>query len=262
MNPKIAYFGGEPLSVPVLNELKQAGILPELVVCSPDRPVGRKQALTPPPTKVWAQKHGIEAFQPVSYKEKAEIEKVLDDDFDLFVVVAYNFILPEWVLELPKHKTINVHPSLLPKLRGPSPIRSAIANDDREAIGVSVMLLDNEMDHGPLLAQQVMPIADEYWPIDGQELDKGLANLGGALLADTIPQWLTGKIEPTEQAHDAATYTEKLTRADGELALNPHNLPTSDAAFQALLKIRAFSGWPETFFVHEGKRVKIKEAEL
>tara|TARA_B100000508_G_scaffold38018_1_gene29785 strand:- start:3005 stop:3886 length:882 start_codon:yes stop_codon:yes gene_type:complete len=259
---RFVFFGGEPLSVPVLEELKVENQLPELIVCSPDKPVGRKQVMTPPPVKVWAEENGIEVFQPTSYKDESTREKLETVDADLFVVVAYNKILPKWLLDLPKHGTLNVHPSLLPKLRGASPIRTAIKDDLREDIGVTVMLLDEEMDHGPILDQIIVPIADENWPVSGPELDLALARTGGALLSSTLPEWIAGNIDPQEQDHEQATYCGKLTKADSELEIDPLNLPTGDAAWQAWLKINAFIGIGDTFFMHEGKRVKISEAEL
>ena len=275
-NPRFVYFGGEPLSVPVLEELKVAGMLPSLIVCNPDRPAGRKHVLTPPPIKVWALENGIEVWQPDNFKNKDEAFSNLgvrplnaksssspaSNEWDVFVVVAYNKILPKWLLEIPEHDTVNVHPSLLPLLRGASPIRSAILHDMREEIGVSVMQLDEQMDHGPILAQMRMHIAEENWPIRGTELDVALAQMGGSLLAATLPDYLAGNIDPQEQDHNAATYCGRLERAMGELHIDPHNLPVGDEAYQVLLKIRAFDEYPGTFFMHEGKRVKIKDAEL
>lgn len=258
---KIAFFGGEPLSVPTLEELKVAGIMPDLIVCNPDRRSGRKMTLTPPPTKIWAEANNIEVLQPENYKDESIKQKLTTENFDLFIVVAYGKILPKWLIDLPKHKTINVHPSLLPKFRGPSPIRSAILDDTRET-GVTIMQMDEEMDHGPIITQMKMEISPANWPIDGNELDLGLARMGGALLASIIPDWLAGKITPTPQNHNEATFCKKITKEMGELNLNPHDLPTGNEAYQNLLKIRAFAGWPETFFIHENKRYKIKSAEL
>jgi methionyl-tRNA formyltransferase len=258
---KIAFFGGEPLSIPVLEELKNAGIIPDLVVCNPDRSSGRKMVLTPPPIKVWSKENNIEVFQPETYKDEVVKQKLIDDKFDLFIVVAYGKILPKWLVNLPRLKTINVHPSLLPQLRGPSPIRSAILNDMRET-GVTIMQMDDEMDHGPIITQKIMDISPENWPIDGAELDLAMAHLGGALLASIIPDWIDGKITPTPQDHDKATYCTKITKDMAELKIDPHNLPSGSEAYQTLLKIRAFAGWPETFFIHDGKRYKIKQAEI
>lgn len=257
---KIAYFGGEPIGTPILETLLDAGITPALIICNPDRPSGRGHKLTPPPLKVLAEERDIPLWQPESFKDKMAVSEKLAD-FDLFVVVAYNKILPRWLIELPKHKTINVHPSLLPKLRGANPIRTAILEDTPEEVGVSIMLLDEKMDHGPLLAQEKLEISENAWPMRGQELDAALATLGGELLADTIPKYLNKTLTPTTQNHDAATYTKKMEKTDGELLFNPHNLPSGNEAYQTLLKIRAYDGWPGTYFMHDGKRIKIKDAE-
>lgn len=255
------YFGGEPIGVPILTELKAAQMLPSLVVCNPDRPVGRKQVLTPPPVKVWAEKNNIPVWQPESFKDQEAVTNKLKS-FDLFVVVAYNKILPKWLIEMPKHSTLNVHPSILPLLRGASPIRSAILQDMRDQVGISIMQLDEKMDHGPILVQMNMSIGAENWPVRGSQLDEAIAHMGGALLADTIPKWIAGEITLTEQFHAAATYCPRLDRSMGELTLDPHNLPTGSDAYQALLKIRAFDGFPGTFFIQGNKRVKIADATI
>jgi|AntRauTorcE11897_2_1112592.scaffolds.fasta_scaffold02275_4 methionyl-tRNA formyltransferase len=264
MNPdiKFAYFGGEPLGVPVLEELKKAGLLPSLIVCNPDRPVGRSQELTAPPLKIWAAKNNIEVFQPNSYKEQAEFERLLRHDWDVFVVVAYNFILPQWFLELPKKGVLNVHPSLLPSLRGASPIRTAIKDNLVDDIGVTVMLLDEKMDHGPILEQeQFVPNANK-WPLSGPVLDGFLAKMGGRLLADVLPAWVHDEISPQEQDESLATYCPKLTKSDGELRINPTKLPTGTPATICWHTIQAFEGIGQTFFIHNQKRVKIAKAEL
>ncbi len=258
---KIAFFGGEPLSMPVLEELKVTGIIPNLIICSPDALVGRKQILTPPPAKIWAEKNNIPILQPLTFKNVSEIKGLTDQAWDLFVVVAYNRILPKWILDIPKKGTLNVHPSLLPKFRGASPIRSAILNNVRET-GVSIIQLDEKMDHGPIVAQMKTEISPDNWPIDGIKLDGALALQGGAMLAAIIPEYLAGKIVPTAQDHSQATFCTKITKDMSELKLDPYNLPTGAEAYQMLLKIRAFAGWPETFFIHENKRYKIKQAEI
>lgn len=257
---KFAYFGGEPLGVPVLEELKAADLLPSLIVCNPDRPSGRGQQLTPPPVKVWAEENRIEIFQPTNYKDDISKTRLEAEDWDVFVVVAYNFILPEWLLQLPKHQTLNVHPSLLPKLRGASPIRTAILEDLREDVGVTVMLLDSEMDHGPILDQEQILIADENWPLPGPELDTLLAKAGGELLAEILPAWVTGKLSPQEQDHNLATYCTRFEKGQNELAIDPHHLPSGETAWKMWLKINAFAGIGDTYFVHNQKRIKIKQA--
>jgi len=261
-NAKIAFFGGEPLGVPTLEELYIANILPSLIVCNPDRKAGRGQALTPPPVKVWAIEHDIEVFQPESYKDTSALGRIVHEEWDLFVVVAYNFILPKWFLEIPKKGVINVHPSLLPKLRGASPIRTAIKNNLRERVGVSIMLMDEKMDHGALLDQMEMEIADDEWPIAGPALDLALARMGGAMLAHTIPAWLADSITPTEQDHEHATYTHRFQKEDAEITIDPLHLPTAEAAKNALHHIYAFQGIGDSYFVYKDVRVKIKQATL
>ncbi len=260
--PRIAFFGGEPLGLASLKALCAAGPIPSLVICNPDRPSGRGQQVRINPIKEWSLEHQLMVFQPESYKDKEVPSHLLEAEWDLFVVVAYNFILPKWLLDIPKHGVINVHPSLLPKLRGASPIRTAILEDLRDEVGVSIMLMDEKMDHGPLLAQEPVIIPESEWPISGPKLDERLAVKGGDMLAATIPLWLAGSLTPKEQEHVAATYTKKFEKADSELFLDPQNLPQGDEAQTLLLKIKAFAGMLDTFFMDNGKRVKIKDATL
>lgn len=259
---KIAFFGGEPLGLPALQSLVQAGLKPELVICNPDRPSGRGLELKSPPVKVWAEQNGMVVFQPTSYKEKdkGDLNQLTDTPWDLFVVVAYNFILPKWFLKLPKHGVVNVHPSLLPKLRGASPIRTAILENRRDEVGVSIMLMDEKMDHGPLLAQT--PLTLNEWPISGPLLDDMLGQIGGEMLARTIPKWLASDITPTEQDHDNATYTKKFEKSEAELLFEATSLPTGNEALVILSKIHAFAGLADCYFFDNGVRVKIKAAEI
>src|SRR5258708_5123149 len=120
------FFGTPALSVQVLEELAHNNLLPELIVASPDKPQGRKLVLTPPPTKVWAAAHGIPVIQPKTLKTDDGIEELLKKQYDFFVVAAYGKIIPQRIIDLPKKGVINVHPSLLPKFRGASPIRTQI----------------------------------------------------------------------------------------------------------------------------------------
>ena len=260
---KFCYFGGEPLGVPVVDVLHTHGFTPALVVCNPDRPRGRGQAFTPPPLKQWATRHQVSVAQPSSWQEHSVLPLLADQTWDVFVVVAYNHILPTWLIELPQHGTLNLHPSLLPKLRGPSPIRTAILENQREAIGVTIMQMDEEMDHGAIIHQSAHAIADNDWPIDGQKLDQKLAASGGALLANCLTDLATGQSLPQiPQNHSAATYTKKFTKEMGALAIDPFNLPRGTEARELLQRIRALAGWPGTYFFYQGKRVKIVEAYL
>ncbi|MDR3571394.1 MAG: methionyl-tRNA formyltransferase [Candidatus Pacebacteria bacterium] len=218
-NPRFVFFGTAPLASGVLSELAQAGFVPERIVESAK-------------------------IQPEF------VDELSKESWDVFVVASFGKILPKRLIELPKHGTLNVHPSLLPRLRGASPMRSAILTDERET-GVSVMLLDEQMDHGPLLAQKKILV--EPWPPRGRELDERLAHEGGKLLAQVLPLWIEGAIQPQEQNHDLATYCVRFSKEDGLLDLN-------DDPHKNLLKIRAFDGWPGTyaFFERSGKKIRVQ----
>lgn len=260
-SPRIAFFGTPELALPVLNTLADAGLSPTLVITAPDRPVGRKQLITPPPVKTWAEERTIPVIQPEATTDPALLTALHEHDIDLSIVFAYGYILPTTIIENPTHGTLNLHPSLLPQLRGPSPIRSAILRDIRPT-GVTIMQMDDQMDHGPILAQRTVTIPDSDWPPYGPELDTKLIEAGATLLAETIPHWCRGAITPTPQDHDQATYCHKLTKADGELALDPHDLPSGSDAHKALRTIRGLAGWPEAFFIYNGQRIKIHAAHI
>lgn len=256
---RMVFFGTPQISVFVLEELEKKGIIPDLVVTATDKRRGRKMLLTPPETKVWAENHNISVLQSDKIDNNFinELGKLAPEEgWDVFVVAAYGKLLPKQLLDIPKHGVVNVHPSLLPHLRGANPIRGAILADDKE-IGVSIMLVDEKMDHGPILAQEKVSVPE--WPPYGNELDEILARHGGKLLAETLPQWIEGKITPQEQNHNEATFTKKITKEDGFIDLDAE-------PYQNLLKIRAYEGWPGTHFFTQknGKqiRVKIIDAEL
>jgi len=245
----IAFFGTPQFAVTILDELKKAGIMPRLIVTAPDAPQGRGLVLTAPPVKIWAQENGVKILQSNSLKNTAEIAPILNQAWDLFIVAAYGKIIPANILEIPKHKTLNVHPSLLPKWRGPSPIESAILNDERET-GVTIIRLDAEMDHGPIVAQE--KISNATWPITSPILENILAHAGGKLLAKIIPDWTTGKIAEKPQDHSRATYCQKITKADGLINL-------SENPYQNYLKICAYTGWPGSYFFveHASKKIRV-----
>lgn len=255
--PKFAFFGTPDIAVYALEEMASFGFSPSLIVCNPDAPVGRKQTITPPPAKVWAQANNIPVFQPTTLKNQEALTPLTETKFDFFVVLAYGKIMPKWLIELPKYGTINAHPSLLPKLRGASPIRSALLND-LSAIGVTIMQMDEELDHGPILIQ--MPVALYGVPIPGRQLDTILARMSGDLLVDVMQKIPKGQITPIPQDHTQATFCTKITKDMAEVTLDPHNLPTGDEALTIYHKICAFDGWPGAFFFHDGKRIKITEA--
>lgn len=254
--PKIAFFGTPDFAVDVLEDLKAHGIVPNLVVTAPDAPKGRKLVITPPAAKVWANQNGVPVLQPEKIRGESEASfiaqlKEINPDWDLFIVAAYGKIIPEGILYLPRKKTINVHPSLLPLLRGSSPLQTAILKDIRDT-GVTIMRLDKEMDHGPILAQQRAHLAS--WPIDHVALGKALARDGAAVIARILPLLLDGTLSETEQNHAAATYTEKIKKEDGQIDLDADS-------YKNFLRYNAYRGWPGSYFFDaNGKRVTITEA--
>ncbi len=258
VSPRFAFFGTPELAVTALEEMATFGYKPTLVVCNPDAPVGRKQILTPPPTKVWAELNGIPVFQPSNLKNAEALTPLTESTWDFFVVLAYGKIMPEWLISIPTYGTLNAHPSLLPKLRGASPIRSTLLSD-LSACGVTIMQMDRELDHGPILTQQAVTLTE---PIPGMELDTTLARISGCLLVDVMQKLPLGEITAKEQDHDQATFSTKITKDMSELVIDPYSLPDGTKAYDMYRKICAFDGWPETFFRHEGKRIKIKDAKL
>ncbi len=255
-----AFFGSSEFSVYVLDELKAHKLLPFLIITTPDKPVGRKLLLTPNVVKIWAQENNIEVIDPASLKKDNEmlISDLKSKNFDLFLVASYGKMIPKEIFEIPRRKTLNVHPSLLPKYRGASPIQSQILNDEKE-IGVSIMQIEETMDTGPVLIQKRLDFMGATGRI---ELEKILAVEGAQLFAHILPEWLVGAIDPIPQNEDRATYCAKIEKANGELGIDPQDLPEGEEAKKAFQKIKAFEGWPCTYFIHQGKRVVIKEARL
>ena len=141
-----AFFGTGALAESVLAELYRNGYIPALVITKPDAPQGRHMVLTEPHIKTWAKIKGIEVFQPESLKVLPDNSPLHAHSFDFFVVASYGKIIPDDILSIPAHGVLNVHPSLLPKYRGPSPLESVLLNGDPKT-GVSIMKLDSEMDH-------------------------------------------------------------------------------------------------------------------
>jgi methionyl-tRNA formyltransferase len=239
--PKFAFFGSSMFSVFLLNSLKEKGWLPALIISTPDKPQGRKLVLTPTPVSVWAKENNISLIAPASLK--VEIPEL--HGFDLFIVASYGKIIPQAILDMPKDGVLNVHPSMLPKYRGPSPIQSAMLDDDKNT-GVTIMLLDALMDHGPIIAQEKIEIK-EWLPL--LDMKKVLAEKGAALLVENF------KNTPVEQNHDLATYTKKITKEDGLIDF------TSDP-YLNYRKFLAFSGWPSVYYFVDNVRVKITKARF
>jgi methionyl-tRNA formyltransferase len=244
---KFAFFGTDEFAVHVLETLKSRGLTPSIVISTPDKPQGRKLIITPSPSKVWAEKENITVLQPDKLNDKDFLEE-LGVDWDIFIVAAYGKIIPPFIFNLPRHTTLNIHPSLLPKLRGPSPVATAILHDLRDT-GITIMNIDKEMDHGPIVAQKAHHV--DEWP-ERETLETMFAIMGANLLADILPNYVNGKITPEPQDDTDASYCNVITKEMGLIDLN-------DRPYDNLRKIQALHGWPGTYFFveHKGKKIRV-----
>ncbi len=253
----IIFFGTSDFSTPSLQALiNDARFSVKAVVTKPDMKVGRHQEIVEPPVKMMAKKNGIPVLQFESIKsaESYEALKRFQDEsegVDAYVVVSYGKIIPQKVLNLPKYGVINVHGSLLPKHRGASCVQSAIASGDKET-GVTIMLMDAEMDHGPTLAQKKTEIKVDD---TGGMVHDRLACIGALLLTDTLADFIEHKIEPMEQAHNEASYCKILKREDGKI-------DWSKSANEIDQLVRAYDPWPGTYTERDEKRVKILKTRI
>lgn len=236
---KIAFLGTPKIAAIALEKLASTEYKPTLVITGPDQRSGRSLAWKANAVKLAAEKAGI----TTSYKLSD-----LDSSFDLAILIAYGKIIPDNVLRLPRYGFVNIHPSLLPKFRGPSPITSAILAGE-STTGVTLIILDSDLDHGPIIAKKEVSIA----PSDTHDsLAEKMATTGADLLIKVLPEYLAQNITPEPQDHDLATYTEKITKASGKIDLK--NPPDPQKLDQL---IRAFYPWPGVWFENEGKRFKL-----
>lgn len=233
----------------ILEGLIKGGFRPDLVITETDKPAGRKKIITPPLVKTMALRYNIPIAQPEKIKNfKSEIEALKPD---LGIVAAYGQIIPKGVLEIPKYGFLNVHPSLLPKYRGSSPVQKAILNGDEET-GVTIILLDEKMDHGPILTSDKFQFNKNT---NYKELHNNLADLGTKLLLKIIPDWISGKTKTMEQEEKKATYTKILRRDDGKI-------DWKKTAEEIERQIRAFEEWPCSYTECEDNKFKIKRIKI
>jgi len=272
------FFGSATFSLYVLDELEKAGISPTIIVTTPDKPVGRGLTVTPTAVKIWAQKRSIPVFSPIKLDsdfvenikkeiKKKNIGKKEKDALEIpyFVVAAYGKIIPQAVLDIPLCGTLNVHPSLLPRYRGATPIQSAML-DDVKKTGVTIMRVDALMDHGPIVAQKAITV--DEWPIY-EVLEETLAREGGRLLTTILPNWLAGTIIEKEQDHTIATFTKKIIKEDGliintETFFLDQSTVSSQEQYDIFRRIQAYHQWPTVYFFWENNkkiRIKITSAE-
>ncbi len=243
------FFAGTPAySLPYLESLIND---PELevvgVLTQPDRPLGRKQVLTPSPVKSLAEKNKLRVIQPESLKDnEVALEEFKDCQPDFLVTMAYGQIIPKSFLKVPKINSLNIHPSLLPKYRGASPIQSVIRNGDKET-GVTIIIMDEKMDHGPIVAQEkIRLIGNET----NDSLHEACAVIGSNLIIKTIKGLFEKKITPKEQDHSQATFCKTITKEEAKI-------DWSKTAQEIERIVRAFDPWPGTWTTIDDKRMKI-----
>lgn len=232
---KYIYFGTPTISKDVLAGLTLEYGKPSLIVSSVDMPSGRGLKLTMPPVAEYAKENNITLLQPNKLKDiKEELEKI---NADIAVLFAYGKIIPQWLLDLFPHGIINVHPSLLPLYRGSTPLTGPILNGDTET-GITIMDMDAELDHGDIYLQDKININNETTRID---LEKYVAETAPKLLTKVLNSIESGTITKTNQDHQKATYTKKITKSDGEML-------ETDSNEVRYRKYRAYLGWPGTYF--------------
>ena len=248
---RTVFMGSPEFALPALRALAGAGYDLRLVVTQPDRRAGRGGRVRAPAAKVEAERLGIPVFQPRSLRDPEAVAEIAAVEPDLIVVAAYGRILPPDLLDLPRHPVVNVHPSLLPRWRGPSPVAAAILTGDRET-GVSIMQLVPEMDAGPVLAARSFPIA----PTDTTaSLEARLAEEGAELLVEALPAWLDGELQAVPQDESLVTVCPLLEKDDGHLGAGM-------TAREAERAVRAYDPWPGAFVTWNGDRLGIWRAHV
>ena len=245
----IIFIGTPAFAVPSLRALADAGHSIAAVITQPDRPAGRRRTPRPPPVKLAALDLGLPVLQPPALRDSDTLAGLRALSPEVFVVVAYGQILRRDVLNIPPRGVLNVHPSLLPRWRGASPIPAAILAGD-ERTGVTIMLMDAGMDSGPLLAQKEAPVQESE---TAGSLGERLAEVGAGLLAETLPRWLAGEIEPRPQDDSRATTCPLIRKEDGAL---DWSLPSTDT----WRRVRAYNPWPGAYTMLDGELLHIWQA--
>lgn len=241
-------MGTPEFSVPVLEALIENYQVVG-VVTQPDKEVGRHHEIKPTPVKEVALKNNILVLQPQRIKK--EYQEILDLKADLIVTCAYGQMIPKEILDAPKYGCINVHASLLPKLRGGAPIHRAIINNETRT-GITIMYMVEKMDAGDILAQEETPILKED---NVGILHDRLSKMGAKLLIETIPDLINGKIKPIPQKEEEVTYAWNIKREEEKIDFNQRTIDIYN-------QIRGLNPWPGGYALLEGKVVKIYEARI
>ena len=243
---KIIFMGTPDFAVPTLQRLIDEHEVIG-VVTQPDRPAGRGKQVRQSPIKKLAAAHNIPTYQPKRLRKPEAIEGLRELGIpDVYIVAAFGQILPQTVLDIPPHGSVNVHASLLPRWRGAAPIHAAIRAGDTET-GVTIMQMDAGLDTGPMIEERAIPIAPDE---TAETLHDRLAALGADLLSDVLPRYLSGELTPTPQDDAQATFAPQIEKQEGEIDWE------QDAASIERL-VRAFHPWPGTYTYWAGKRLKV-----
>ncbi|WP_243289921.1 methionyl-tRNA formyltransferase [Bacillus sp. FJAT-47783] len=243
---KVVFMGTPDFAVPVLEQLIEDQYDVVAVVTQPDRPVGRKKVLTPPPVKVAAETHQIPVLQPEKIRIEEEWKKVLSYEPDIIVTAAFGQILPKTLLEAPKFGCINVHASLLPELRGGAPIHYAILQG-KEKTGITIMYMVEKLDAGDIISQVEVPI--EETDHVGSLHDK-LSDAGAKLLSKTLPNILSGNIKPIKQDEEKATFAYNIKREQEKIDWNK-------SGQEIYNHIRGLNPWPVAYTTLSEKVMKV-----
>ena len=246
-NLKVVFMGTPTFSVPVLENLIESTNV-VLVVSQPDREKDRKGNILPTPTKQIAENNNIEVYQPTKIKE--EYQKIVDINPDIIITCAYGQIIPEQILNCPKYGCINVHGSLLPKLRGGAPIHHAIINGDKNT-GITIMYMDKKMDAGDIINQKIIKIDDNKILDD---LYKEMSILGRDLLIETLPYIINGTNNRVKQNEDEVTFGFNVTKEEEKINFN-------NSVKNIHNQIRGLSSVPGAYAIINGKRMKIYSSE-
>lgn len=245
----VAFFGTPDFAVPSLRALiENKHYQVSVVVTQPDKPAGRGRSLKQSPVKITSLENNIKVLEPEKINNNF-INLFKSLDIDVAVVVAYGKILPNGLLKIPQFGFVNVHPSLLPQYRGSSPMQSTILNNDSYT-GISIMLLDEKMDHGPILMQKKLKLPNI---IDFPTLHNKMALKGSKLLVEALNGYIRGSIVPVEQNHTKATFTKLIQKKSG-------HIDWSKDAIHIDAHIRAFSGWPGAYTEFKNKKLEIIKA--
>ncbi|MDB4940146.1 MAG: Methionyl-tRNA formyltransferase [Candidatus Doudnabacteria bacterium] len=247
---KILFFGTSDFSAKILKALSNQFEIVG-VVTQTDKAVGRKKEFRQSPVAIIAGELGFKVLKPQSLKNEEALNQIKALNADIFVVIAYGKIIPQNILDLAKQGAINIHPSLLPKYRGPSPIQSVLLNGEKET-GVTIMLMDQLMDHGKILLQEKINIDPDE---THAQLEDKLYTLSEKLILKTIPQYLDNQITPLEQNHDQATFCKIISKEDGKIDwIKP--------AAEIYNQYRAYSSWPGIWSTYNDQILKIKKITL